>query len=65
MSKKGGSSLTQIAVPAALFYANHLFGSKRRRPVPATFRNKTSQSTFRRRTSKRRFNKRRTSKSRS
>lgn len=65
MTKTGGSSLTQIAVPAALFYANHLFGSKRRRPVPATFRKKTSQPTLRRKTQKRRFKKRRTSKSRS
>ena len=27
-SKRGGSSLTQLAVPAALFYANQAFGSR-------------------------------------
>lgn len=67
MTKKiGGSTLTQIAVPAALIYANQLFGSKRRRPVPATFRHKTfrhktSRSSFKRKTFR---NKRRTAKNR-
>lgn len=51
-SKKGGSSLTQIAVPAALFYANQVFGSRRRRPVPATFRRRKSMK-HRRKTVKR------------
>lgn len=50
-SKRGGSTLTQLAVPAALFYANQLIGSRRRRPVPATFRRRTSS--HRRKTMKR------------
>ena len=50
-SKRGGSSLTQLAVPAALFYANQVFGSRRRRPVPATFRRR--KTTHSRRTIKR------------
>ncbi len=49
-SKRGGSSLTQLAVPAALLYANQVFGSRRRRPVPATFRRR--KTTHRRRTVK-------------
>jgi hypothetical protein len=51
----GGTSLTQIAVPAALFYANQLFSSNRRKPVPATFKRKTTFK--RRRSTKRNFKK--------
>lgn len=58
----GGTTLTQIAVPAALFYANQMFSSNRRRPVPATFKKKSS---FRRRKSyKKSFKTRRTVRSR-
>lgn len=46
----GGSNLTQIAVPAALFYANQMFSANRRKPVPATFK----KSSFRRKRSTRR-----------
>lgn len=63
MSKtKGGTTLTQIAVPAALFYANQLFSANRRRPIPATFRRNNTRSKSR--TTKRNFKKRRSIKSR-